>query len=338
MPAADILEISLMPIDSERLFCLCGQYNKNLRLLETRLGVRIHQRGHAFKLVGDKAMVEKTARLLQQLYLHTENNHYLEPQDIHINLQENAMANLHPKQTTTKESEPRDVEQPIVIKTPRMHVEPRGANQKQYVIDLRTNVVQFAIGPAGTGKTFLAVACALEQLRQKQIEHICLVRPAVEAGENLGYLPGTLIQKINPYLRPLYDALTVMMGQEELNDHMVKNIIEVGALAYMRGRTLDNCFAILDEGQNCSREQVKMFLTRLGFNSKAVITGDLTQIDLQPKTSSGLAPTIELLGKLDEIGISRLNSGDVVRHPIVTKIIRAYTTADAKKRNPNGKH
>ena len=322
-----------MPIDSERLLCLCGQYNKNLLYLEARLGIEIHQRGHAFKLIGDKTMVAKTAKLLQKLYIHTENNHYLDPQDIHINLQENAMANLKetPARAGATGHDDLAADQPIVIKTPRMQVAPRGTNQRAYVMALRNNVVQFAVGPAGTGKTFLAVACALEQLRQKQIEHICLVRPAVEAGENLGYLPGTLIQKINPYLRPLYDALTVMMGQEELNEHMEHNIIEVGALAYMRGRTLDNCFAILDEGQNCSREQVKMFLTRLGFNSKAVITGDLTQIDLQPKASSGLAPAIDLLGKLDEIGIIHLNSGDVVRHPIVTKIIRAYS-AEEKER------
>ncbi len=331
--ATDVLEFSLAPADCNRLLSLCGECNNNLVYMEKHLGVRIQHRGHTFRILGDKTPAKKTAQLLQNLYGLTKSKSYLEPEDIHLNLQKSSLQDFENDGASrhSKRMEDPDNARRFGIRTPGVTIEPRSDNQIGYISNLRKNAVQFATGPAGTGKTFLAVACALESLQKGDITHICLVRPAVGAGETLGYLPGTLVEKIDPYLRPLYDALQEMLGTEKLNSYMEKNVIEVGALAYMRGRTLNHCFAILDEGQNCSPEQIKMFLTRLGFNSKAVITGDLTQIDLQPPGSSGLAPAIRLLEGLQDIGVARLDCKDIFRHPVVSRIIEAYDAAGKRK-------
>ena len=325
--------VSLYPVDIQRIASLCGYHNENIKQLAKRLDVDINHRGHLFQISGAKSKSEQAEKLLLKLYSETEKGNYITKEDVHINLQESALEDLvaaddkeqHPQQHQgTQEDGGNNRNQELAIITPKQTITPKGINQKKYLSSLRDNDIQFVIGPAGTGKTYLAVAYAVQILKQKSITHICLVRPAVEAGETLGFLPGTLIDKINPYLRPLYDALYATLGYDETTDLMEKNIIEVNPLAYMRGRTLDNCIVILDEGQNTSREQMKMFLTRLGYNSKAIITGDLTQIDLPSRIPSGMIQAIDMLKDIKGIGISRLTSKDVIRHPLVTKIINAY--------------
>ncbi len=305
----EAFKLSLQPVNTTRLALLCGHCNENLHQIETRFGIKIHQRGHLFNLIGQPEAVKASVRVLKKLYADTQSHTTISPEYVHINMKESAANSTN-------------ISDPISIQTPKMTVVPRSKNQQAYMHSLTKYDLQFVIGPAGTGKTFLAVAAAIEALKQKRMSHICLVRPAVEAGETLGFLPGTLMEKINPYLQPLFDALNSMLGFEETTKLISKNIIEVSALAYMRGRTLNNCFAILDEGQNASREQMKMFLTRIGFNSKAVVTGDPTQIDLN--TSSGLIHAIDLLRSIKDIGITKLTTEDVVRHPLVVKIIKAY--------------
>ena len=316
-------KLSLQPVNTTRLAILCGQRNENLQQIEAQFDIKIHQRGHLFNLVGDKDAIATGADLLKKLYEDTKWRDHISPEYIHINMQKSALEDI--RKTST---------QPWILDTPKMKVEARGKNQKEYVLNLKKYDLNFVVGPAGTGKTFLAVAAAIEALLQKRIAHICLIRPAVEAGETLGFLPGTLIEKINPYLQPLYDALNYILGYEETSQLMSKNIIEINALAYMRGRTLNNCFAILDEGQNTSREQMKMFLTRLGFNSKAVVTGDLTQIDLPSPHSSGLIHALNLLNDIPKIKVNRLSTEDVVRHSLVAKIIKAYE----KDKDKTGSH
>ena len=305
--------LSLQPVNTTRLAILCGHRNENLHQIETQFGIKIHQRGHLFNLVGTKEAIEIGAELLKKLYEDTKSQDAISPEYVHINMQKSFLKDI-------KEPEPDS----LSIQTPKIKVVPRGKNQQNYVRRLKQNDLHFVVGPAGTGKTFLAVAAAIEDLERKRVSHICLVRPAVEAGETLGFLPGTLMDKINPYLQPLFDALNSMLGFEETSQFITKNIIEVSALAYMRGRTLNNCFAILDEGQNASREQMKMFLTRIGFNSKAVVTGDLTQIDLSDAASSGLVHSLDILSHIKEIGVTRLTTEDIVRHSLVIKIIKAY--------------
>lgn len=301
----EAIKLSLQPVNTSRLALLCGHRNENLHQIETRFGIKIHHRGHLFNLIGRREAVKASAKVIKKLYADTQSRTAISPEYVHINMKENP-----------------DSPNSISIQTPKMTVVPRSKNQQAYMHSLIKHDLQFVIGPAGTGKTFLAVAAAIEALKQKRVSHICLVRPAVEAGETLGFLPGTLMEKINPYLQPLFDALNGMLGFEETTKLIAKNIIEVSALAYMRGRTLNNCFAILDEGQNASREQMKMFLTRIGFNSKAVVTGDPTQIDLN--SSSGLIHALDLLSHIKDIGITKLTTEDVVRHPLVIKIIKAY--------------
>lgn len=313
-----------MPVDIERIATLCGSNNENLRHLAQRLNVDIHHRGNIFQISGPGQQPERAEKVILKLYSETSKGKYLSTKDIHMNLQESSLEDLT---SDVSDGEHQDIK----LVTPRQTIYPKGQNQKKYLAELEKNDIHFTIGPAGTGKTFLAVAYAVHRLKQKKIGKIFLVRPAVEAGENLGFLPGTLLEKINPYLQPLYDALYSTLGIEATNDLIKNNVIEISALAYMRGRTLDNCLVILDEGQNTSCEQMKMFLTRLGYNSKAIITGDLTQIDLPNKVPSGMIQATNLLKNIEGIGISRLSANDVVRHSIVTKIVNAYEKYDKTK-------
>ena len=334
-------KVSLQPVDIERIATLCGSNNENLRHLAKRLNVDINHRGHIFQISGPGAQPERAKQIILKLYDETTKSKFISLQDVHINLQESSLDELTDKFTTNQsqrenrngynqgqEGAKQSTEKTIIIKTPKQNITPKGRNQRAYIEAMEKNHIQFVVGPAGTGKTFLAVAYAVHLLKQKKIDKICLTRPAVEAGETLGFLPGTLIEKINPYLQPLYDALYSTLGVDSTYDFIKNNLIEISALAYMRGRTLNNCLVILDEGQNSSREQMKMFLTRLGYNSKAVITGDLTQIDLPNKVSCGMIQALDILKNIDGVGISRLNSKDVARHPLVTQIINAYDKND----------
>ena len=312
-------ELTLNPDDPVRLAALCGPVEDNVRHLEKRLGVHIRSRGNRFQLSGPEKRVKVAAALINQLYRETAERATIEPDLVHLYLQESGAEDLVARQDAD-ESAAGDV----LIRTGRKSIAPRGGNQTRYVEVIRKHDVNFGIGPAGTGKTYLAVACAVEALEAQRVSRILLVRPAVEAGEKLGFLPGDLAQKIDPYLRPLYDALYEMMGVERVNKAIERNVIEVAPLAYMRGRTLNNAFIILDESQNTTIAQMKMFLTRIGFGSTAVITGDITQIDLPRGQGSGLVHVVRVLKNVDGISMTRFSSKDVVRHPLVQKIVEAY--------------
>ena len=263
------------------------------------------------------------ASLLSSLYTDIENGAQLSPESTHLRLQEADLEMLTERQGTDL-----DADTIGLIRTKRLSVRPRGLNQRQYVSAIGTHDINFGMGPAGTGKTYLAVACAVRALLNEQVKRILLVRPAVEAGERLGFLPGDLSQKVDPYLRPLYDALYEMLGFEKVEKLIEKNVIEVAPLAYMRGRTLNHSFIILDESQNTTTAQMKMFLTRIGFGSTAVITGDVTQIDLPKGTRSGLIHAGKVLGGIRDIGFTHFNAKDVVRHRLVQRIVEAYDEFD----------
>lgn len=313
--------ISLEPNDSQRLAVLCGPVDQNLKLLEQRFGVRMQSRGNQFHLSGPEPRVQAAGAVLHQLYRETLNEDDLSLDTVHLFLQESGVESLLGEVPASEEEEAG-----AVIRARRKTVKPRGANQKSYVDAVRKHDINFGIGPAGTGKTYLAVACAVEALEMGRVARILLVRPAVEAGEKLGFLPGDLAQKIDPYLRPLYDAMYEMMGVERVNKCIERNVIEVAPLAYMRGRTLNNAFIILDESQNTTIAQMKMFLTRIGFGSTAVITGDITQIDLPHGQRSGLVDGAKVLRGIDGITFTHFNSKDVVRHPLVQKVVDAYAS------------
>jgi len=313
--------------DTSALANLCGQYNEHLKLIEKRLNVIINNRATDFQIIGDVSLVKKVAQLLKQMYQEACEGKELDLEQVHLCLQQSGI-----EQDDNQLEGAADAG--IVIRAKKVLVKPRGPNQQKYVRSILTHDINFGIGPAGTGKTYLAVACAVEALEKDEIERILLVRPAVEAGEKLGFLPGDLAQKVDPYLRPLYDALFEMLGFERVAKLIEKNVIEVAPLAYMRGRTLNNSFVILDESQNTTREQMKMFLTRIGFGSTAVITGDITQIDLPKGTPSGLRHAAEVLDGVDDIGFSYFSSKDVVRHHLVQHIVEAYDRYDLKKNNP----
>ena len=332
-----IKEIQLDPVDNNRLASLCGQFDQNIKQIENHLGVRISYRGHTFKVssalnenersdnnkpngAADKA--HSAIEIIRHLYRETENNE-LTLETVQLYLQELSINNQN------EISELSDFSR--IIKTPKFQLKPRGENQYKYIDCIKKHDINFGIGPAGTGKTYLAVACAVEALNNEEVKRILLVRPAVEAGEKLGFLPGDLAQKVDPYLRPLYDALYEMMGFEQVTRLMEKNIIEVAPLAFMRGRTLNNAFIILDESQNTTPEQMKMFLTRIGFGSTAVITGDLTQTDLPKHTLSGLAQAQQVLAGVSGISSTHFDSKDVVRHPIVQRIVEAYDRHSSKQ-------
>lgn len=310
------LTLELEPADNERLANLCGQLDDHLRLIEKRLGLSIAGRGNLFSIEGEQDAVSAGRRVLRKLYRQTERE-ILTP----------ALVNLQLQQSGLEEGEV-DADAEVLIRTRRGMIRGRGPNQKRYLERISNNDINFGVGPAGTGKTFLAVACAVDALESDRVQRIVLVRPAVEAGERLGFLPGDLAQKVDPYLRPLHDALYEMLGFERAARLTERNVIEVAPLAYMRGRTLNDAFVILDEAQNTTSEQMKMFLTRIGFGSKAVITGDLTQIDLPPKIGSGLRQAIGLLREVEGISQTFFDSRDVVRHPIVRRIVEAYEAAD----------
>ena len=313
------LQFLLDPEDNERLSNLCGPLEDHLRQIESRLGIEINNRGNSFQIVGPAPILTAARELMTDLYRATASER-LDAHAINLYLQESGIDERLEKVTEAEIPE-------VVIKTKRGVVRGRGPHQKQYLHRIVTNDINFGVGPAGTGKTYLAVAAAVEALERQDVRRILLVRPAVEAGEKLGFLPGDLAQKIDPYLRPLYDALYEMLGFERVDKLIERNVIEVAPLAFMRGRTLNDAFVILDEAQNTTSEQMKMFLTRIGFDAKAVITGDITQIDLPGKQASGLSEAGKLFQKIDGIGFSRFDHNDVVRHPLVQKIIQAYARA-----------
>ena len=314
---------TLEPSNSIRLAALCGQLDENIRLIETRLNVHIRFRETMILVFGKAEPSWLATRVLCQLYKQTEYSSDISLNDVHLQLHQYALEQSmnDPVNPIIKKS---NVDSFSVVRTKKGNVKPRGLNQQKYVRSMQTYDVNFGIGPAGTGKTFLAVACAVEAILRKDVEKLVLVRPAVEAGERLGFLPGDLAQKVDPYLRPLYDALHEMMGFDTVTKLQERNIIEIAPLAYMRGRTLNNAFIILDESQNTTREQMKMFLTRIGFGSTAVITGDMTQIDLPRGVPSGLIHACEVLKDVKDISFTHFFGFDVVRHPLVQSIISAY--------------
>jgi phosphate starvation-inducible protein PhoH and related proteins len=311
-------EVLLAPLDNIRLVELCGPLDEHLRLIETRLGVEVKRRGNRFQLVGMSDAIKRAESVLQDLYARAQR----EPVDserVHIALQELGM-DSSPADGAADSDE-------LKVRTARGAVRARGANQTEYLNNVRTHDLTFGIGPAGTGKTYLAVACAVEALQSEKVRRIVLVRPAVEAGERLGFLPGDLSQKVDPYLRPMYDALYEMLGFERVAKLIERNVIEVAPLAFMRGRSLNDSFVILDEAQNTTNEQMKMFLTRIGFGSKAVVTGDITQVDLPNSKQSGLRTVIDILRGVRGIAFTLFTSRDVVRHPLVQRIVQAYEAA-----------
>ena len=320
---ADIItqQLSLQPDDSRLLANLCGQHDSHIQQIENRLGVTIHHRGNTFQIEGVAKQTSSAARILEQLYRDSQQGD-LTPDAVHLSLQQADVEEIH------NETIDKAIVAASRVRTRKQMIKPRGGNQTRYVQAVRHHDINFGIGPAGTGKTYLAVACAVEALEKEQVQRILLVRPAVEAGEKLGFLPGDLAQKVDPYLRPLYDALYEMVGFERVNKLIERQVIEIAPLAYMRGRTLNNAFIILDESQNTTREQMKMFLTRIGFGSTAVITGDITQVDLPRGAFSGLKHAIEVLKGVDGISFTHFISRDVVRHPLVQRIVDAYDAAD----------
>jgi len=317
------LDLVLEPADNERLRSVCGQLDEHLRQIERRLGIEIGNRGNQFRLYGQRAAVAAGGEVLQALY-RASADEAITPEHVHLSLQASGIDSLLERAGRGLE------ESEALIRTRRGLVRPRGANQQDYLRKIATHDINFGVGPAGTGKTYLAVAAAVDALEHDRVRRILLVRPAVEAGERLGFLPGDLAQKIDPYLRPLYDALYEMLGFERVHKLIERNVIEVAPLAYMRGRTLNEAFIILDEAQNTTPEQMKMFLTRIGFGSTAVITGDVTQVDLPRGQLSGLRQAVEVLGKVEGISFTFFNARDVVRHPLVQRIVAAYDDFDSR--------
>ncbi|MFT4676560.1 MAG: phosphate starvation-inducible PhoH-like protein [Patiriisocius sp.] len=308
-------QLQLEPNDTHQLAILCGPFDAHLRQIEARLGITIKNRGNSFQLFGESSVTYAASELLNQMYREVTSGAHLTADVVHLFLQESGVEALIENGVGLSDG---------LIQTKKKSIKPRGANQVTYVEAIRSNDINFGVGPAGTGKTYLAVACAVEALEQERIRRILLVRPAVEAGEKLGFLPGDLSQKIDPYLRPLYDALYEMLGFEKVEKLIERNVIEVAPLAYMRGRTLNDSYIILDESQNTTVEQMKMFLTRVGFGSTVVVTGDVTQVDLPHRTRSGLRHVLEVLDGVNGISFTHFSARDVVRHPLVQRIVEAY--------------
>lgn len=313
--SAHSIDITLEPADNQRLANLCGQLDEHLRIIERRMGVEINNRGNNFRIIGKRKSAEETEEVLRELYAESEKN-IISPETINLHLHDASSLHVVNKKIHAGDE--------VVIQTKRGLIRGRGPSQQHYLRSMADYDVSFGIGPAGTGKTYLAVASAVESLERDEVRRIILTRPAVESGERLGFLPGDLAQKIDPYLRPLYDALYEMLGFEKVARLMERNIIEVAPLAYMRGRSLNESFIILDEAQNTTVEQMKMFLTRIGFGSKVVVTGDVTQIDLPRGQQSGLRQVIDVLSDVEGLSFSFFTPKDVVRHPLVQRIVEAY--------------
>ena len=317
-PVSD--DFALEPADVERLANLCGQFDDHLHQIENRLKIQIVNRGNLFSLRGEPDTVKRGRRLIEHLYKATRGEQ-ITPEHVHLQLQESGLGDILESKASTDEDD-------IAIRTKRGLIRARGPNQQRYLRAMVSHDINLGIGPAGTGKTYLAVAYAVESMQTHRVQRIILVRPAVEAGERLGFLPGDLAQKVDPYLRPLYDALYEMLGFEKVAKLMDRNVIEVAPLAYMRGRTLNDAFVILDEAQNTTPEQMKMFLTRIGFGSTAVVTGDPSQVDLPKGQKSGLAEAIKVLEGVEGISMTYMSHKDVVRHPVVARIVQAYDRFD----------
>tara|TARA_B100001758_G_C18406400_1_gene612397 strand:+ start:31 stop:990 length:960 start_codon:yes stop_codon:yes gene_type:complete len=307
--------LELKPSDANIMIRFVGELNQNLKFVEKTFGVKIFQNGNNLKIHGDEENVNSSKDALKRLYEAAGQGTEITKETLHLCIQDldNKINN-----------------QEIKIKTPKKSIIPRGKNQRIYIDNIKKYEINFGIGPAGTGKTYLAVAAAVDALLNEKVDRIILVRPAVEAGEKLGFLPGDLSQKVDPYLRPLYDALYEMLGIDKTEKFLMKGIVEIAPLAYMRGRTLNNSFIIVDESQNTTQEQMKMVLTRMGFGSHLVINGDLTQIDLPKQIKSGLSHSIEVVKETDGVGFTDFSSRDVVRHPLVKKIIDAYKYFEEK--------
>ena len=320
MKSFQTISFKLDPASNDALLNLCGSHTEHLNQIELRLGVEINHFGFDFTVTGLPDRLVKTEQFLRDLYK-TAQQEQLEPQKIHIALQ-----------SVDFDASLEGEEGEVYLKLNKKSLKTRNANQASYIKLIRKMDVNFGIGPAGTGKTYLAVAAAVEALENEEVRRIVLTRPAVEAGEKLGFLPGDLSQKVDPYLRPLFDALFEMIGFEQVEKMIERHIIEVAPLAFMRGRTLNESFIILDEAQNTTKEQMKMFLTRIGFGSKAVITGDITQCDLPKVVKSGLRDAIEVLEGVPDIGFTLFQAKDVVRHRLVQKIVRAYEHFDRRSK------
>ena len=314
------IDFALEPMDNARLSAVTGQLDDNLRQIERRLGVEISNRSNQFRVIGDREQAEAAADVVLALFELSETQSAITRADLHLLLQ----------QFRVREDKQK-MEKDFTVFTKRGPIKARNSNQANYIESIRHSDISFGIGPAGTGKTYLAVACAVDALERQQVRRIILTRPAVEAGEKLGFLPGDMAQKVDPYLRPLYDALYEMLGFEKVEKYMERNVIEVAPLAFMRGRTLNESFVILDESQNTTVEQMKMLLTRIGFDSRAVITGDITQVDLPRNTKSGLRHAIEVLQGIDRVSFTFFTAEDVVRHPVVMRVVRAYEEWERKQ-------
>jgi len=314
-----LAQLKLEPANTKNLKSFVGELNGNLKILEKGFGVKIFQNGNKVSISGKEENIKKASNAIQDLYATTTQGIELSRETIQMAINNND--DINPASILSNGNE-------CIIKTPKITIKPRGRNQNDYLLNMNNFEVNFGVGPAGTGKTYLAVAKAVEMLVQEQVKKIILIRPAVEAGEKLGFLPGDLSQKVDPYLRPLYDALYEMLGFEQVVRLLEKEILEVAPLAYLRGRTLNNAFIIMDESQNTTVDQMKMFLTRMGFGSYAVINGDMTQIDLPKNIESGLSHALKVLDGLEDLGFTIFSSKDVVRHPLVRKIVDAYDKFD----------
>lgn len=325
-PSTPSIQVRFSPTDNQRLAKLCGQLDEHLHLIEKHLHVEITNRGNSFLINGERRALKLAEKVLTELYDETTHEEFNRDK-IQLMLQE--ALNHHPHHKVV-DAAGKAAEDKLGIHTRFTQVRPRSTNQATYMNNIAHHDISFAIGPAGTGKTYLAVACAVDALEKGKISRILLVRPAIEAGERLGFLPGDMAQKVDPYLRPLYDALYEMLGFDRVTKLIERKVIEIAPLAFMRGRTLNDAFVILDESQNTTKEQMKMFLTRIGFSSIAVITGDITQVDLPKGTPSGLIHCIEVLKKIDGISFTFFQADDVVRHPLVQKIVRAYDDYESK--------
>ena len=325
VPSISSIQFELTPTDNQRLANLCGPVNKHLQQIESFYDVNINCRSNQFEITGDGRILKTVKNAIMTLY-NVAGHEELSPATVQLYLNDNIDDPVKVRVVGDED----DTEPFPRNSKHRRTISGRGKSQQQYLEQIKTNDLTIGVGPAGTGKTYLAVASAVEALESDLVDRLILVRPAVEAGERLGFLPGDLAQKIDPYLRPMYDALFEMMGQQKVAKCIERNIIEIAPLAYMRGRTLNDAFIILDEAQNTTIDQMKMFLTRIGFGSKAVVTGDITQVDLPREKTSGLRHALKVLSEIDGVGITQFHKGDIVRHPLVKKIVHAYEEDESK--------